>query len=674
MVSIIALLIMSVELINDCVVIPEPVNWKDRVKWSRRWETEIVGGVTGAEDRSTGRTAPLESLEYTITTFGVQQRARLNARLLEALMSGRACAPWWGRGQRMEDGIGENLVAGLSYPAPGVRNIAVVEGAAYAWVPGPNETELTNTGAQTIFAACTFTALGANVTVVGSPNVAITGQLRRLDLVEVATEGQWPWTEGDYAFFLRPFQAHPQEVGFENRDVLIDSGAASAELPWAPESSLVSGGANYSPGAPSIDRSLIKGWEAPPAAVYQTARNISSAPENDLSVSYSAFYGAFLVTGLEVGGRYYYVRADDDTTGCTYTDAAGQAQTLGTSGSFVSGADFCLVHCPALETPGTIHPIQAIVYTIPNLLKGVECQLRLHFAEIESGFDGSTAHRRFTIQVQGDARIETTFFEPFAVAGALNKAVAVDFTVRPDTHGQVVITLIPEPPDFCTGINAVELYQRTWEIVELASGTEENLLVWDEPLKGYYAADWLVYPVFFGKPKVQQKRALTGRHADVRLTLSEPMGSGDLGVNACPAEVCPMNPFMDLPSNPLPEWPMRELLPGEEWYQPEFEEPGGSTRPVGVDPLSGQPVEGDPLIDDGTQLYPGVLELWAAAVWAQWLEHKAAEGIIVDYEGLYWAWNPGTQLKWNANSLFGSGIYGGAAAYSWEIWVYYKVA
>lgn len=663
-------LVMSVELVNDCVVFPEQINWKDRVKWSRRWDTQIVGGITGAEDRSSGRSAPLQRLEYTITTYSIQARARLNARLLAAYKSGRACVPFWGRGQELAETINDNLLAGRSYPPIGVFNITVVTGKVYGWVPGPNETELQN-GGQTLFSAGTFTAAGSDVTVIGSPNIPVTAQLRRIDPTDVETVGEWAWKEGEYAFFVRPFAPERAvDAGFENRDVLIDAGQSSATPPWDPETSLVAGGSNYSPGSPSIDRTLIKGWAAPPAAVYQTARNISSL-SSALSSTWSSFAGAWLVSGLTPGQRYFYSVGAHDTFGCVFFDASNTPTTLADSGSFVTGQNFCYVYCPQTETPGVVRPGQAIVYTIPHLLKGVECQVRLHFAELQSGFDGSTARRQFTIVVQGDDKITAPGFEPYAAAGdALNKAVAVDLTVRANGEGKLTITLIPEAPYFFAGINAVEIYQRAWEVVELIEGTEEHQLVWEQPLKGYWAKDWLVWPAFFGRASIDQARALTGMHADLRLTVQEPLGSGELGVNTCPAEVCPLDPFMELPTPVvLTVNPNRPLNPGEQAFRPTWMSPDNVTRGIGIEPISGTP-PGDPAIDGITALQSGLLDIWAAQAWAKWQAYKAEEGLVVTSEGLYWAFEGGGLNPWNANGVFGAGNYA-ASSYDWEIEIFY---
>lgn len=102
---------MSVELVNDCVILPNHPNWKDSARWRRTWNTSIVPGLTAAEDKLTGRSQPNVRLDYGFFTFDLQSRARLAARIIEALKKGRACSPFWGRGSELdEDATRKNQV------------------------------------------------------------------------------------------------------------------------------------------------------------------------------------------------------------------------------------------------------------------------------------------------------------------------------------------------------------------------------------------------------------------------------------------------------------------------------------------------------------------------------------------------------------------------------------
>ncbi len=88
---------MSSELINGHVLIPDLANWGSGVQLSRQWQTEIGETVTGAEDRGALRQVPRLELDFEIPTLTQEQRARFEDRLREALKSGKAAVPFWGR-------------------------------------------------------------------------------------------------------------------------------------------------------------------------------------------------------------------------------------------------------------------------------------------------------------------------------------------------------------------------------------------------------------------------------------------------------------------------------------------------------------------------------------------------------------------------------------------------
>lgn len=89
---------MSIELINGHVLMPELPDWQAGVGLSRRWETEIMETVAGAEDRGAMRAMPRLDLSYGLVTLSQEQRAMLEDRLREALKTGKAVVPFWGRG------------------------------------------------------------------------------------------------------------------------------------------------------------------------------------------------------------------------------------------------------------------------------------------------------------------------------------------------------------------------------------------------------------------------------------------------------------------------------------------------------------------------------------------------------------------------------------------------
>lgn len=645
------LLIMSVELINDCVVLPESVNWKDRVAWSRRWDTQIVPGVTGGEERSSGRVAPLQTLEYSVTTFSIPERARLNARILAGLKSGRAVCPFWGRGQQ------------ISVPEPqpwedsGAGNTAIVSGLIpgqiYWYEKGQWDTslvqsvgdELTESG----YFCARFDSVLINMTSALTPGT-VTPVLAR----SIATDGEWPWTPGQWAFFVRPFSARTPNVTFENRDLFIDCGQlSSTPAPWHLDS-IGSGGAAYSPGAPSIDTTRVKGWATAPQAVYQSARNLTAAATPLAYEDWGVVGNTYRVLGLAVGQKYFYRKgAFDNRLYCG-------AIELTASGTFVATDTVAFIEMVSMVTPGTVEPASFISYQIEGLITGVECSVRLHFAELESGFDGSTKRRQFHVSVIGEDSFRRANFEPYAAAGDnMNAAVTVDFVVRPDPRGIVTIVLEPIAPDFCSGVNALEVVQRTWEVVQLIEGAGDNLIVCSTPLRGYYPPGSLVYPAFFGKLGVQRKQALSGMHADLRLVLSEPLGSGELGANNCPAEVCIPDPIIDpVPPLVLPNY-LDEPLPGGTTWGPlvprYFDENEPVSRHLGID------LDAVGTDDPAEQLSGGVLEAWAGYVWAQWQLYKAEAGINPTAEKLFWEFTSldGT-LSWYADGVFASNSWGSA--------------
>lgn len=109
---------MSLDAILDCVVIPNPCDWESPPRHTRAWKTDVVAGLSGAEDRASLRTKPVRKLECNILAVGVPERALLTERLKAALKAGRAAAPLWGRSQSVPDGlvVENNIVLDAGYP------------------------------------------------------------------------------------------------------------------------------------------------------------------------------------------------------------------------------------------------------------------------------------------------------------------------------------------------------------------------------------------------------------------------------------------------------------------------------------------------------------------------------------------------------------------------------
>ncbi|MHB8520731.1 MAG: hypothetical protein ACYDH9_08225 [Limisphaerales bacterium] len=106
---------MSIPLVNDAVVFPDPIDWSGKVNWSRTWATRLAEGITGAEDRAAMRTKPLHKLEYGILAASLQDRSNLEARLAAAVKKGRACCPLWARPSELSQDAGDTacLVSGI---------------------------------------------------------------------------------------------------------------------------------------------------------------------------------------------------------------------------------------------------------------------------------------------------------------------------------------------------------------------------------------------------------------------------------------------------------------------------------------------------------------------------------------------------------------------------------
>jgi hypothetical protein len=86
-----------IEIVDGHVLIPHRANWREQPDWQRAWRTEIGGGLVGHEARIAPRVAPRIRLSWTISARDLQDRALLEARLIAARKSGKACAPYWGR-------------------------------------------------------------------------------------------------------------------------------------------------------------------------------------------------------------------------------------------------------------------------------------------------------------------------------------------------------------------------------------------------------------------------------------------------------------------------------------------------------------------------------------------------------------------------------------------------
>jgi hypothetical protein len=68
------------------------------VDWERRWETGLSTAAKGSEEREVKRTIGLKSISYVTAPYTLEERLALGMAIREGLSTGKACAPYWGRG------------------------------------------------------------------------------------------------------------------------------------------------------------------------------------------------------------------------------------------------------------------------------------------------------------------------------------------------------------------------------------------------------------------------------------------------------------------------------------------------------------------------------------------------------------------------------------------------
>jgi len=158
--------------------------------------------------------------------------------------------------------------------------------------------------------------------------------------------------------------------------------------------------------------------------------------------------------------------SDDDNdnsatvvTGSTGGTTASIAINSGDSavGSFLADTDFAGGRVgsvsKSIDISGVVNPAPEQVYLtqrvgqstgpgsfgyfIPNLIPGATYNVRLHFAE---GFFTSAGNRVFNVAIDGQTVLSN--FDIWAAAGATNKAVIKEFSVKADRYGLVMIEFL----------------------------------------------------------------------------------------------------------------------------------------------------------------------------------------------------------------------------------------
>lgn len=89
---------MSVELVNDHVLLPHRPDWRQRVEWTRTWDTQIRDSLSGKESRMALRPRGRVGLRFRTVPFDDTEHHLLQQRIREALRVGRIAVPLFGRG------------------------------------------------------------------------------------------------------------------------------------------------------------------------------------------------------------------------------------------------------------------------------------------------------------------------------------------------------------------------------------------------------------------------------------------------------------------------------------------------------------------------------------------------------------------------------------------------
>ena len=79
------------------MLIPAMPCWSDKIRWSRKWQTQIAGGVTGTESRRALRQTPRQTLSYLAFPRTQADKAILIQQIRAAVKTGYAVVPLWPR-------------------------------------------------------------------------------------------------------------------------------------------------------------------------------------------------------------------------------------------------------------------------------------------------------------------------------------------------------------------------------------------------------------------------------------------------------------------------------------------------------------------------------------------------------------------------------------------------
>jgi hypothetical protein len=194
-----------------------------------------------------------------------------------------------------------------------------------------------------------------------------------------------------------------------------------------------------------VFRSTTSGFT--PASSNQIASGITSASFADSGLTCNTAY-FYLVEAANSGGTSAASNQATATTQACVSpvfqiDAGGPAVT-----PFVADKDFVggatISHANTIDLSGVSNPAPMVVYqtarvgnftyTLPGFAAGSSHMVRLHFAETYFSAAGS---RKFNVSINGTQVLSA--FDIFAAAGAKNKAIIQQFTVKANSSGQYIV-------------------------------------------------------------------------------------------------------------------------------------------------------------------------------------------------------------------------------------------
>jgi beta-glucanase (GH16 family) len=219
-------------------------------------------------------------------------------------------------------------------------------------------------------------------------------------------------------------------------------------------------------GATAASSSAINlSWAASPTSgvTYDVFRSTTSGftPSSSNQIASGGTSTSFADSGLACNTTYFYLveaansggtsaasnQASATTQACVSVvlqiNAGGPAVT-----PFVADKDFTggttIHHANTIDLSGVTNPAPMAVYqtarvgnftyTLPGFTAGASHTVRLHFAETYFGTAGS---RKFNVSINGTQVLSA--FDIFAAAGAKNKAIIEQFTVKANASGQYIV-------------------------------------------------------------------------------------------------------------------------------------------------------------------------------------------------------------------------------------------